>query len=684
MYSIRLFSQDCSITSKANDIAPDRLCSPVNATWHVDYNGVNNNGTLVQIRFNWNDGTEEIVDATNVAGSEWDAVANHTYGSDGNICNYRPRATLIVNGQECTSSTQEQIVTVWDNDDHNGGHMHIDPEVYPICFGDSADVRFTDNTRFNCVPPQENDVPNVRTRWVQWIYGTDNTMTGKRVTINGDSVSFPDTASIIVLPGPVTGSGVISETINVSSDKQVGEYFQVTLRNWNWCNPYDDPNIPGPPVDSINGDHEPMVTTAIILIVPLPDATIITTDTLCLTDDPIRLESVNPGGIWTGDGVVGNRFYPAIADTGNHIIRYSITDGSGCSDWDETMIRVEPSPDVSITPVGTVYVDDPPIVLHATDTGGIWTGSGVQDSTFYPSVAGLGEHIIMYETLPDHNGCSGYDTIHIRVIMPPAPVADFSSDTSGCSPLTVQFVNSSLYGKNYLWDFGDNTYSNEENPLHVFYLPGHYVVTLSAMSISGKSTHREEIKVYQNPVVLFEVYPTEIINNNQIIKTINNTLYADYYLWCFGDNSTSDEFEPWHKYMEEGTYTVSLVASTVHGCVDSLAYSTSISVSFNQGFIKFPNAFRWNQVGPNGGYWQEGKIDNTIFHPIFYNVSEYHLMIFDRWGELIYTSDDIHKGWDGYLDDGTLAIQGVYVWKVKGVYVNGQPFIKVGDVTFLH
>jgi len=101
---------------------------------------------------------------------------------------------------------QEQIVTVWDDDDHNGGHMHINPLVYPVCFGNSANVRFQDLTQFNCVPPQERDNPNVNTRWIQWIYGTDITMTGSPVTIDGHSRTFPYTDAVITLTGPVTGS----------------------------------------------------------------------------------------------------------------------------------------------------------------------------------------------------------------------------------------------------------------------------------------------------------------------------------------------------------------------------------------------------------------------------------------------------------------------------------------------
>jgi hypothetical protein len=158
-------------------ISPDKLCSPVTASWNVSYTGVNNAGTGVAIQFDWDDGTVERLPVVAVGPGIFQITANHIYTSNGDKCNYRPRSTLIVNGVVCSSSTQEQIVTVWDNDDNNGGNMHISPEIYPICFGNSANVRFQDLTRFNCVPPQEEDVPNLYTRWIQWIYGTDQTMT---------------------------------------------------------------------------------------------------------------------------------------------------------------------------------------------------------------------------------------------------------------------------------------------------------------------------------------------------------------------------------------------------------------------------------------------------------------------------------------------------------------------------
>ena len=827
-----LYGQDCTIFSKANNITPDKLCSPVTATWTVSYTGVNDAGFPVQIRYDWNNGVVETVPAIRTAPGVFEATAIVTYTSAGSICNYHPQATLIVNGVLCTSSSQEQIVTVWDDDDHNGGHMHISPEIYPICFGNSANVRFQDLTRFNCVPPRGRDNPNVSTRWVQWSYGTDNTMTGAPVTVDGRSRTFPYTDDVITLTGPVTGSGVWSDVIFVANDKLIGQYFQVTLRNWNYCNPYDDPTIPGGPRDRVNGDHPPVVTTAIILIVPYPDATITPVDTMCAnappvtltahdpggtwsgsgvtgnvfdpvvsgpgnhtiryeivnadgcrdadetvitvapvpdatiltggivcsTDPVVVLEARDPGGVWSGTGVSGNMFYPAVANTGNHVITYTITDANGCTDFDETIITVA-TPDATITPVdtlcedspavtltahdmggiwsgpgvvgnqflpalagvgnhlirynifntdcsdndstvitvmalpsiiisdpGTVFLNGPPVTLVAYPTGGTWAGTGITGNVFYPAEAGLGTYELTYELPPHSWGCAASRSIRVTVILPPPPVADFEGDAAGCAPLTVQFINKSLHGEAYLWDFGDRQYSDEENPVHSYYVPGSYIVKLTVYNLAGESVHNGIITVYQNPSAIFDAYPTNVVNNEQIVIFYSYSYYADTYLWRFGDGQTSSEENPYHKYESPGTYMVSLIVKTSEGCVDSAFMDTPVVVDWKTGNMKFPNVFKWNETGPTGGAWSEGVyagMDN-VFRPFFENVIEYRLQIFNRWGALIYESHELSKGWDGYFGNGNLAPQGVYVWIATGRYADGEYFDMVGDVTFLH
>jgi PKD repeat protein len=682
--SLCLHGQDCNILSKANSILPDRLCSPLSVNWKVSYTGVNNAGTSVQIQYDWDDGVIDMENASSIAAGVYQTTANHTYVSTGEKCNYRPKATLVVNGVLCSSSTQEQIVTVWDNDDHNGGHMHINPTVYPVCFGNGANVRFQDLTQFNCVPPQEQDVPNLYTRWVQWIYGTDITMTGAPVTVNGTLNTYPFSGPIITLPGPVTGSGVYSDIINVANDKLIGQYFQVTLRNWNYCNPYDDPNIPGPPADPLNGDHPPVVTTAIILIVPDPDATITPVDTLCVDGSPVTLRAHDTGGTWTGDGVTGDSFNPGTAGVGNHTIGYSITDANGCSDSDHITVTVMPSPAVNINRAGTLIINDPPFVLTASPSGGTWSGDGVTGNSFIPDSAGLGEHVITYRTFPDRFGCIGTDTIHIKVIMPPGPIALFEPDTTGCTPLVVKFRNLSKNAESFLWDFGDNTFSSDQDPTHTYNISGNYIVKLTVTNLAGQSTHNGMIAVYQKPTAVFSIYPTQVVNNSQVVVFTDFSYNSISWFWNFGDGSTSVEESPWHKYESEGTYKITLKVTSTDGCIDSATYKSPVVVDYKKGEIKFPNVFKWNGSGPTGGYWSDDQLDDNTFRPFFINVIEYKLQIFNRWGVLLYESYELKKGWDGYFGNAYLALQGVYVWKVVGRYADGTYFNKVGDVTFLH
>jgi hypothetical protein len=252
--------------------------------------------------------------------------------------------------------------------------------------------------------------------------------------------------------------------------------------------------------------------------------------------------------------------------------------------------------------------------------------------------------------------------------------------------LTIRFVNRSSFGESYIWDFDDGQYSSEENPVHTYYVPGNYLVSLTANNVAGQSVHYEIITVYQNPSAVFNAYPTEVVNNEQVVVFYNYSYYDSSYIWRFGDGQISTEENPYHKYENQGTYTVSLSVISKDGCIDSAILETPVVVEWKTGQMKFPNVFRWNGTGPTGGQWREGVYPEMdyVFRPFFENVIDYKLQIFNRWGVLIYESNDLYKGWDGYFGDGNLAAQGVYVWKVTGQYADGKYFRMVGDVTFLH
>jgi len=944
--------------SKANDILPDRLCSPVEVEWEVTYRGVNDAGTTVEIFYDWDDGSSETVAATEIdAGtSTWQATTNHTYTSDDDQCNYHPEATLVVNGVLCTSSSQEQIVTIWDNDDTNGGRVNASPNVYPVCVGSGATMRFDDGTRFNCVPPQENDVPNTDTRWIQWVYGTRNTMSSPtQVRVDGVVRSYPYEGGVITLPGPVTGSNQRSLPIAVADDNLVGEEFEVELRYWNFCNPY--PSDP------------PVTDRSVIRIVDLPDATITPVDTFCEFNNNIFLSAATGGGTWSGNGIVDSaagEFSPYVAGPGDHLITYQVTDGNNCSDSDTEVITVRDAPDAGILPAGPFCSYDPPYDLETVTSLGTWSGTGITDTVagiFDPSVAGLGIHPIAFTTEPDQYGCYGTDTLDVEVvappdaqlltpdsawcetddnqtsasilisgsknilfdlildrkgtldtirnitddtitvdldnrpgineyrlvkvieyhgdnscetllddsltmevypqpvmeltadydnwcspveveftsaagydtyywdfgdgetketwsnvithtytldflddtleiipdtiqqeihtdttynyrliietihgcrdtisdslrvylnpiadffvtpeiqnypetyvylinlssrgdwsylwdfgdsetdtvkepnqheyptygffdielktysdycrdsitkriqILPPPPLAEFEPDSIGCPPLEISFSNNSEFADTYIWDFDDGTFSTEPNPTHKFYQSKEHHVKLAAFGLSGADTTERIVFIYDTPQAIFSVYPNEAKNLKQIFKFMNNSVKASYYLWDFGDGNTSPEKNPSHIYGVEGTFDVTLYVWSENDCPDTLIKESYINVIAGEGEVEFPNVFRWNGTGPTGGYWTEGTVDNTVFHPNIVNAVDFRMIIYNRWGEMIYETNEIYKGWDGYLESGKLASQGVYVYKAYVTYINGDQEVIAGDVTFLH
>ena len=248
---------------------------------------------------------------------------------------------------------------------------------------------------------------------------------------------------------------------------------------------------------------------------------------------------------------------------------------------------------------------------------------------------------------------------------------------------SVQFASNSLYGDSYLWEFDDGSTSTEFEPLHTFTEPGLYNVKLTVTGDGGIDYAYHQVEVYRNPIVNFRVAPNEVMLPDQEIKLFNLSEHGETYLWDFGDGNTSSDESPRYLYSELGTYDISLDVWTKHGCTDRLVKPAAVTV-LGKGLIMFPNAFKPIMTGPNGGHYTMGEPErNHIFHPYWEGVEEYHLLIYSRWGELVFESNDVNIGWDGYLD-GQLASQDVYAWRCIGIFSNGKPFSLLGDVTLLH
>jgi len=359
-----------------------------------------------------------------------------------------------------------------------------------------------------------------------------------------------------------------------------------------------------------------------------------------------------------------------------------------CRDTVKHNVTVYPFPETefAVTPTLQTFPSST-ISINNTTNVGPWTYNWSFGDEQTSNLAQPGTHVYNhwgeYEIKLDvaSDNCSN-NVSHNILIVAPEPQAMFSIDfEEGCVPLTVQFTNNSTYDETYLWDFDDGSTSTIENPVHIFNEEGIYYVKEIINGEGGEDYAYKTIRTYRLPEVDFKIENEIVMLPDEKMHVFDLSKYADTYLWDFGDGSSSDDKDPEHFYEKLGKYDVKLRVTTDKGCVDSLLKIEAITV-VGEGMIEFPTAFSPSLAGSNGGYFVNGDITNDVFHPVAKGVIKYELFIYNRWGELIFNSNDINIGWDGYID-GELAKQDVYVWKVKGKFSNGKKFERAGDITLI-
>ena len=414
----------------------------------------------------------------------------------------------------------------------------------------------------------------------------------------------------------------------------------------------------------------------------------------------VYFDNISDGGssvAWNfGDGDISNAYEPqhtffnwSQSDT-TYAVTLVVFDNFGCSDTisRNVMVLANPTANFEVTPQTQVW-PNATIELNNQTVGGQLTASWNMGNSDF--IYEMNPSAYTYETWGEYtiqlvvaNGFCSDTTYRIIEILPPAPVANFEGPAQGCVPLTVQFTNLSENAVVSTWSFGDGNQSTANNPIYTFYQPGIYSVTLTVEGPDGSTdvmTREQLIYVYAKATAAFAVTPTEVSVPGEPVYCLNLSNNANEYVWAFGDGQTSTEENPYHYYQSEGIYDVTLVATNDNGCADTLTLSDLIRAT-DIGMLDFPNAFSPSTAGSKGGYYNIYSLDNDVFFPIHKGVEDYKLQIFNKWGELIFESADVAKGWDGYYR-GQLVKQDVYVWKVEARFVNGQKYENSGDVTVI-
>ncbi len=257
--------------------------------------------------------------------------------------------------------------------------------------------------------------------------------------------------------------------------------------------------------------------------------------------------------------------------------------------------------------------------------------------------------------------------------------ANFSVNViSGCEGLTCQFSpkQDQSYKGDYVWDFGDGTFSKERNPSHTYDKPGNFVVKLALRSeinnevISDQA--QEYITVYPKPKASFEI--DEMSSGTAIPEYdfINTTDRATSWIWTFGDNASSTKKDPSHTYRKKGMYKVKLTAENSFGCQSVYTKTVAVDNDYN---LLAPTGFT-----PNG----DGLNDNFIPKALEIMNAEFTMSIFHKNGQLYYETNQVSRPWDGrYMMDNQNAPGGAYVWVVQLKNKNGETEVYKGSVTLL-
>ncbi|NOQ71465.1 MAG: T9SS type B sorting domain-containing protein [Crocinitomix sp.] len=329
-----------------------------------------------------------------------------------------------------------------------------------------------------------------------------------------------------------------------------------------------------------------------------------------------------------------------------------VEDANGCQYTSVLIVAAGTAPvDATIVPFGPLCIDAAAVSIDAVDTG-VLTGPGVLGGMFDPGVAGVGTHTIT-NTIAD--GCGGLATFD--VVVNPLPVVSFTAnENSGCAPVKVIFTNTGDVGTSCEWNFGDGAMSASCGVVtHEYSNPGTYDVTLSITDLNGCSnsvTYYDYIDVFEVPVANFVFDPVATTTLDTEVDFTDYSVNASAWIWTFDSFGNSTDQNPNFIFPDqEGSYDVTLIAVSDNGCRDTITKTLNIH---QEQLIFVPNA-----ITPDGDTY------NEIFKPYFTGIDiyDYHLTIYNRWGEILFESYNLATGWNGTFG-GEIVEDGVYIWHI--------------------
>ena len=438
---------------------------------------------------------------------------------------------------------------------------------------------------------------------------------------------------------------------------------------------------------TITDDNNCSITDSVVLVDPPTVELIPNADTTICINGTLTLDASVSGGSgsgysysWTGLGPGPQTLNPVV-DSCYEVIA---ADGDGCVSVPMSQCVTLESP-LNLTVIGSAICAQTPAELSSISGGGNgvyyydWIVGGITVGNLSTLQSPQSVSTTYCLTLTD--GCETppiTECITIDILPEPEIVPAFYEECEGSVINFLCPILDSLGISSCTWDFGDGTMGTGMTPSHIYNHAGLYSVTLNLVTTENcvfQLVLADIVTIQAIPQALFSYHPQVITIESTEVGFTNTSIDSDSCYWEFGNGGPNSTLtDPSYQFPEisNGSYPVTLWAYN-GGCEDSI----TLIITINDILVYYiPNAFT-----------PDGDSKNDEFKPVItsgYDFFDYHLAVFDRWGELIFESYVVDYGWDGTFGNGKVAQNGLYIWKLElGELFSDKKLVDTGHITLI-
>lgn len=357
----------------------------------------------------------------------------------------------------------------------------------------------------------------------------------------------------------------------------------------------------------------------------------------------------------------------------------TVTDAGGCSATNTYVITEPSAVGLALSGNNTVCAGGS-TTITAAPSGGTGPYTITWDNNL-PN--GLSQTVtpntttVYNATVTDANGCN--TTQSFTVTVSPSPVAAFTASLGDCAPTIITFTDNSTGAATYQWDFGDpgsgplNT-STQASTGHNYLTAGSYDVTLIVTNVGGCSdtlVMTNAVTVFGQPIAGLSAVPETVSELYPEVGFVDLSTGGSNCWLYFGDGdsvNTCNFGTVTHIYPAAGVYQAMYIVTNADGCSDTTYVTITVE---EQSTVYVPNTFTPNGSGSNEVFFAYGT-----------NVAAFQMYVFDRWGNLIFESNDILKGWDGTYKNNPCQ-EDTYVWRILWSDAQNKKHKMIGHVNLI-